>query len=141
MNLKKTKYGDYEYKVTFNVFGSVVYIVFSENMVKSINGRYPQINTSEKDFGAMCCRRRGEPDQHIFFELGNCPVGTLAHECWHAVRYMLLDWSHCELDNETIAYHLGWLVDMTSRFRNALIDAGLGVKSKSKKRRHGNKNA
>ena len=141
-NFKKTKHGDYEHKVTFSVFGFVVYIVFSKDMVKSINARYPQVNTTDSDFGAMCCRKRGSPEQHIFFELGNCPVGTLAHECWHAVRYMLLDWAQCELDNETMAYHLGWLVDQAASFRLALIDAGLGVKSKSKKRKtNGNKNS
>ena len=140
--LKRTKYGDYQYEASFEVFGFSTYIVFSEDMVKSIKGRYPKLYVTNQDFGAMCCRTSGKPEQHIFFELGNCPVGTLAHECWHAVRYMLLDWSKCEIDNENIAYHIGWLVDQAASFRTALIDAGLGVKSKSKKRKtNGNKNS
>jgi hypothetical protein len=141
VELKKTKYGDYEYKVMFDVFGFLVYVVFSEDMPKSINSRYPEIGTTDKDFGAMCCRKRGVPELHMFFELGNCSVGTLAHESWHAVRYMLLDWSKCELDNETMAYHLGWLVDQAGSFRMALIDAGLGVKSKAARGKNGNKDS
>jgi hypothetical protein len=35
--------------------------------------------------------------------------GTIAHESWHAVRSMLA-WCGAELDNETVGYHLGYLV-------------------------------
>lgn len=37
-------------------------------------------------------------------------AGTVAHESWHAIRAMLLE-AGCELDNENVAYHLGFLVD------------------------------
>lgn len=36
--------------------------------------------------------------------------GTIAHECWHAVRTMLLS-VDADLDNEVVAYHLSHLVD------------------------------
>ena len=47
--------------------------------------------------------------------------GTIAHECWHAVRTMLLN-ADAELDNETVAYHLGHLVDKISDMLHKNID-------------------
>lgn len=42
---------------------------------------------------------------------GNNPSpGTIAHEVWHAVRRMLTHMG-AELDNEVVAYHLGYLVE------------------------------
>lgn len=45
----------------------------------------------------------------------NPKAGTVAHECWHAVRRMLLH-TGCELDNEVVAYHLGYLVQQVHDF-------------------------
>ena len=38
---------------------------------------------------------------------------TVAHECWHAV-YRMLSNADADLDNETVAYFLGYLVDKIS---------------------------
>ena len=39
----------------------------------------------------------------------NPSVGTIAHEVWHTVRHMLVEWVGAGLDNEVVAYHLGYL--------------------------------
>jgi hypothetical protein len=36
-------------------------------------------------------------------------ANMVAHEAWHAVRRMLVDSCHMALENEAVAYHLGYL--------------------------------
>jgi hypothetical protein len=40
----------------------------------------------------------------------NVTEGTIAHESWHAILNMLVRVG-ADLDNEVVAYHLGYLVD------------------------------
>ena len=42
-------------------------------------------------------------------------VGSIAHESWHVVRRMM-EHAGVELDNEAVAYHLGFLVNKIFRF-------------------------
>ena len=43
-------------------------------------------------------------------------VGTIAHECWHVVKNMM-DYHGVELDSETTAYHLGYMVNKVFKFQ------------------------
>jgi hypothetical protein len=132
MKLKLTKHGDYERRIDFHAFGYVVYVVFTEDIARSVNARYALLDV-QPTFDAMHCREKGNPYSHIFLRVGNCCPGTIAHESWHAVRYILEDWVGARLENEMVAYHLGYLVDVIHDFRNKLIDNGVGVKSSNKK--------
>ena len=50
-------------------------------------------------------------DQICFIFLkSNVSTGTIAHEAFHAIEYMM-DRFGVELTGETVAYHLGYLVD------------------------------
>lgn len=136
MKLRLTKCGDYERRVNFHVFGYAVFVVFTTDMVTSITSRgYSRLNV-EATFQAMHCREAGNPYSHLFFQIGNCSNGTIAHEAWHVVRFMLADWCNVGLDNENVAYHLGYLVDCVSHFRNEMIDKGIGVKSNKQEVHH-----
>ena len=42
-------------------------------------------------------------------------VVVIAHECWHAVRAMM-EWAGVSLDNECVAYHLGYLTQKVYDF-------------------------
>jgi hypothetical protein len=128
MKLRLSKYGDYERRVNFHVFGYAVFVVFTTDIPKSVLARYNKIQ-AEPSFHAMHCREAGNPYSHLFFKIGDATPGTIAHESWHAVRYLLDDWTGCGLGNENVAYHIGYLVDSISVFRNDLIDKGIGVKS------------
>jgi hypothetical protein len=130
MSLKKTKFGDYRFRVDFPVFGYAVFVVFSDDMEKSVKLRYNRMEAGPS-YQAMHCRELGVPYSHLFFKIGDCPSGTIAHESWHVVRYLLADFCGCNLDNETVAYHLGYLVDRIVEFKNNLIEKGVGVKSKT----------
>lgn len=130
--MRLSKHGDYERAVKFHVYGFVVYVVFSDDLAKSVAPRYPAIKVASS-YHALCCRTANSPEMHMFFKLGDAPAGAIAHESWHAVRYILDDWTGGCLDNEVVAYHLGYLVDVVTGFKNKLIDNGIGVKSSSKK--------
>ena len=45
----------------------------------------------------------------------NATVKVVAHESWHCVRRML-EYAGAELDNETTAYHLGYLAGEAHAF-------------------------
>jgi hypothetical protein len=47
----------------------------------------------------------------------NASAGTIAHEAWHSIHRMLVHLG-AGLDNETVAYHLGYLVDGITQFKN-----------------------
>lgn len=46
-------------------------------------------------------------------------AGVIAHEAWHAVRRMLLHVG-AELENEVVAYHLGYVVNHLTNFKNGV---------------------
>lgn len=127
--MKICKDGDYERKVTFDAWNSYdVFIVFTESIAQSRTKRYGSAGGSD---GAKALHVSAEGGRsHLFFKIGNAPSGVIAHECWHAIRRMMVEWAGVEdLDNETVAYHLGWLVGKVVDFRNDLIDAGVGMGS------------
>jgi hypothetical protein len=58
--------------------------------------------------GAMALHSRKLDVMHIIMPY-RCDVGYIAHEVWHIVRALLL-YSGATLDNEVVAYYIGWLV-------------------------------
>ena len=65
------------------------------------------------DTYAITLHQVGNNLTYIIFPFG-ASVGSIAHECWHAVRKMLLH-LNAKLDNEVVAYHLGYLVNQVYR--------------------------
>ena len=102
--------------VEFPVFSDfTVHIEMSSDFEKSII-KYPSISDMVDKFdeqadpltiydGGQVC---------FIFLRPNVSAGTIAHEAWHAVRNMF-DCMGVE-DNETVAYHLGYLVDKIFKF-------------------------
>jgi hypothetical protein len=112
MDIKITRHGDYEKIVVFPIFADYkVRIVVTDDLQKSWDARihdaYDAADT-EALFGAC------DSGSALFFHR-EATVGTIAHESWHAIRYMLLE-SGAELDNEVVAYHLAYLVDRAFDF-------------------------
>lgn len=118
---KLTKHGDYERVVKFDAWaGYTVHVVFTNNIPLSRKARYGTIGLSEDAHALHSAAKGGHA--HLFFKLGNSPTGVIAHECWHAIFYMMVDWAGVkDMDNETTAYHLGHLVQEVADFRNTLI--------------------
>jgi hypothetical protein len=135
-NPKRSRYGDYELRIKFPVFSNyTMFVVFSNDLCASRMARYGSAGAGgESDTGAfvsLCSE-----GCHIFLK-PYASAGIVTHEAWHAVRALLV-WAEArDFDNEVVAYHLGYLVNQITDFQNRVK----ARKSRSKKVKHGNKNA
>lgn len=98
--------------VRFPAWDYDVDVVFSTNVDASIKRR--DDNHEEGTARAICMRSQTHPRCLIIFPY-RPKESTVAHESWHAVRRML---TYCgaEYDSETVAYHLGYLVQEITKF-------------------------
>ena len=64
--------------------------------------------------GAMAMYDRNLTTMYIIMPY-KCDVGYIAHESWHIVR-ALLTYVNATLDNEVVAYYLGWITREATRF-------------------------
>jgi hypothetical protein len=125
--LKLSKFGDYEKIIYFPVFSNFqVHVVFSHDLSESYRRRYGHsVDVTRTD---AFHRYTENGHSHLFFSIGECPIGTVAHESFHVVWALLLQWAGVEkdaIDNELVAYHLGYLVNEISSYRSWLIDSGV----------------
>jgi hypothetical protein len=103
--------------VEFPVFaGFIVHIEITKDIQKAIK-KYPGIasiagpednetdGTTVYDGGQVC----------FIFLKPSVSIGTIAHEAWHATRYMLKRVG-AKLDSEVVAYHLGYITDKSFQF-------------------------
>ncbi len=104
-------------EIRFHAFDYNVRVIFSTDVVRSriardkILGKYDGVRCS-----AMHCWNPSQAISYLFLP-HKVPPATVAHEAWHAVRRMLR-FCGAELDNEVVAYHLGYLVGEIHRKRN-----------------------
>jgi hypothetical protein len=86
-----------------------VHVEFTSDLKKSIS-HYRETKDIElySDESGLAIHPKNQPRSFIFFK-GNPNPGTIVHESWHVVRRML-EYYGIELDNEVVAYHLGYLV-------------------------------
>ena len=124
------KFVDYQTRIKFDVWSDFkVYVVFTEDLAKSRIKRYETAGVaSDSDTGALYTRGAGGYG-HLFFKT-DASAEVIAHECFHALWHMF-NWAGVqEWDNETAAYHIGYLVGKVSLFQAKV----LGIKSSNKKR-------
>jgi hypothetical protein len=134
MKIKKSRYGDYEHVVKFDVWsGYQVHVVFTDDLGKSRKARYGSAGGTD---GARALHSSAQDGHgHLFFRIGDTPAGCIAHEAWHAVRCMMVDFGGMTImENEATAYHLGHLVQKITDYKWQLIAAKVGVKSSTKKK-------
>jgi hypothetical protein len=133
--LRKTKHDDYEIRVIFEALARYrVRIIFSSDMRRSWDARFPRTRLVIGDDCGAFHHTFNNGESQLFFIIADCKTGTVAHECMHAV-YALLDFIGAGFkEEEFITYHLDYLVQRVQDFKNDLIDAGVGVKSRKKKR-------
>jgi len=104
---------------TFEVFDYDVCVVVAEDIGKAML-RFPETENEEcfKNIDALTIHCGGDDygKSFIFFKPG-VSLGTVAHEAWHVVEHMLTEIDEDSVDGfhgETVAYHLGYLVDKIS---------------------------
>ena len=96
----------FDYHVHLGVTGDVVASRTERNGILGVYDASPA--------GAMHAYNRETAEAYLFLPFDVRPA-TIAHESWHAVRRMLV-FCGAELDNETVAYHLGYLVGKIHEF-------------------------
>lgn len=102
--------------IRFPVMGDyVVHIEVTTDLIKS-TARHEETKNIDvaEDYGALAFHIKNEGRSFIFFPY-NANPGMIAHECWHVVR-QIMRWTGIDIDSETVAYHLGYLVEQTTKF-------------------------
>jgi len=94
------------------VFGYKIIAVISENVIVSRNKRHRIIGSKTCKNQAVVALHSPVPSRPVAFIFlrPKASPGTVAHESWHAVRYMLR-WACADLEEEVVAYYLGYLVN------------------------------
>lgn len=108
--MKKVKI--YFTDVVFPVYGNYqVRVVFTSDIVRAMlkwaETRACAENVESSDL-AHAIHVEDRPKSYIFLPR-DADAGCIVHECWHVIRRMLVDWCGAELENEIVAYHLGYL--------------------------------
>lgn len=100
--------------VRFPILGNYgVRIEIAKDLAKAIKrARLETIEVGEFT-DAMACYREKQATTFIFIK-PNASNGTIAHEAYHAVCH-LMKYTGVDLENEVVAYHLGYLVNKISR--------------------------
>jgi len=93
----------------------IVHVEVTPDFKKSL-AQYPQTRDvdPDPDTAGLTVHVKNETLSFVFIH-ANCPVSTIAHESWHVVERML-GYVGVDLDSETVAYHLGFLVDKVFKF-------------------------
>ncbi len=86
----------------------------SEKKVRERHNDYCTKIVSNARTGAISLHSKDLSIMHIIMPY-RCDVGYIAHEVWHIVRSMLL-YSGASLDNEVVAYYIGWLTREIIKF-------------------------
>jgi hypothetical protein len=110
--VKKYKSIESFHKIDLSVWGYSVFVVFAKDFSAAAKELGLKHHTSDFiDTEGATFHTTEQCESFLFFTSKNrVKFSTIAHECWHAVR-RLLDYSGASLDNETVAYHLGFLVE------------------------------
>ena len=134
--LKKTRHGDYETKLIFEALARYrVRIIIAEDMRKAWDARFPHTRLVLSDDCGAFHHTFNDGESQLFFLIGDCKTGTVAHECMHAIYAMLEFIDAGFKEEEFITYHLDYLVQAVQDFKNDMIDAGIGIKSCKRKRK------
>lgn len=103
--------------LNFPVFGDyVIHIEFAQHLHKAMS-KYPSCEGGEEFCEDHCDGITVDTHEMTFIFLKpRVSVGTIAHEAWHGVHNMLKTVG-VDLDSETVAYHLGYLVNKIMKFK------------------------
>ena len=116
--MKLSKFGDYEKIVEFPVWAKhKVHVIFTKCITDSKKARYKKLEDLENARAIHIISDDGH--SHLIFHIDLTDEGVIAHESWHCIRAMLYEYD-AELDNETVAYHLQYLVERVHKFWNVV---------------------
>lgn len=107
--------------VTFPIFSNytmVIVVTEEKSLMPTVSYISDRDFNREPDLSPTCdaCTMRARHGHTYIMFTKDATLGTIAHEAWHAIYHMLKDFAGAELEDETVAYHLGYLVDQISQF-------------------------
>ena len=110
---------------TFDVFGSYkIGIIFTDDVRKSVDylsdRDYFNTPSSQVSQDTTACHIDVNGRGYLLFG-DDASVGTIAHECWHAV-YAAMKFFGAEVEDEVVAYHLGYAVNKVVDFKSFLME-------------------
>lgn len=108
------KLQEHRTRVPIPTFGYRFEVVITNDIMQSIQKRFPSYNDPDSD--AVHYKVRGKSISWLFYK-NDISAGTIVHEAWHGVHAML-SYVGAGLDDEVVAYHLGYLVDFIVRDYN-----------------------
>lgn len=117
--MTKLKTGEYATTIDLSPFPYELRIIVTDDIMvteKRIRDSYKDKSPlkADKNTGAMAMHSAGVKAMFILLPFA-CDVGNVAHEVWHTVRSLLL-FVGAGLENEVVAYYLGWLTRESVRF-------------------------
>ena len=122
--MKRTKHGDYQKKIRFQVFQDYdIFVIVTDDQHKSIAARYGEELATRIGTALGMTVRAEQPACHVFIRYDSLykpaeSAKVLAHEAAHAVRHMLI-WAGVNMepvDSEIFSYHLGFTVERATKF-------------------------
>jgi hypothetical protein len=92
----------------------VVHVEISSDIKKSLL-KYPPTKSIEMEENTHGLAVHTDNAFSYIFLPYDTSAGDIAHEAWHVIRHMM-EYLSIELDNEAVAYHLGYMVNKIFRF-------------------------
>lgn len=101
--------------IKFPVLGEYrVRVVVTSDLKKSLEQHGIPADADDNSTYAMAVHEDGTGYSAIFLPYG-ANISSVVHESWHVIRRMM-EYLGIELDNETVAYHLGYLTEKVYNF-------------------------
>jgi len=101
-----------------------VFIVFTDDISASVDYLADRDNfnvlSAERMTDCVACHLHPESRGHSYIIFTpKTYAGSIAHECWHMI-YNLMDFTGIKLEDEFVAYHLGYAVQKVVEFQHAV---------------------
>jgi hypothetical protein len=98
-------------------FGFLIAIIIVETW-ETWNKNFGFIQGPASSTAAAFVQNWGDSNACVYavFRFSEMSPNTIAHEAWHVVRKMLIS-RGAELDNEVVAYHVGFIAGEITKFR------------------------
>ncbi len=113
-----------ERMVDFPVFNYKILLVYTDDIVASRKSRCDLVGAMDSEINSFVDGLHSyneiEPNGIVFFT-AKTSLGTISHECFHAV-YRMFKWIGAKIENEITAYHLGYLVDEAIALKNIPLE-------------------
>jgi len=103
---------------TFPVLNNyTVRVIVSDKLANAVS-KYPGLKEFAEDYSDKEARVFTCESHHCYMFLPtDACVRTIVHECWHVMKAMMV-YVGIKLDQETVAYHLGYLTQKVYDFVN-----------------------